>query len=172
MAHAAAGSDEPSHARWGAPPYPGSDESSYSAEVGCHEPLVASSRSRAVRPDADDDPVAAGARALRRLACRRRVVGRGIARRRSCRVRVAAPWDADARPLDEHPGAAAARDPDALWKTARSAAGSVAAGRRTGAAAIECRGVEQAPCILAGGRRTASGVAAVGLNRRGVDARP
>src|SRR5688500_9003077 len=101
-----------------ATPYLGSDESSNYAEVGYHEPRVASSRSRAVRPRADDDPFAASARALRRLAFSSRVVGRGTARRRSRRVRVAAPWGADARAFDEHLGAAAARDPDSLRKTA------------------------------------------------------
>ena len=69
---------------------------------------------------------------------------------------------------DEHLGAAAAGDPDSVRKTARPAGGSLAAGGRTRAAAIERRGAEQGPCILAGGRWAASGAKALGVPRRGV----
>ena len=57
-------------------------------------------------------------RALRRLAFSSRIVGRGIARRRSRRVRVAACRGPDAHPFDQRGGAATARDPDDFRATA------------------------------------------------------
>src|SRR3954470_606260 len=104
--------------------------SSHLRKVALDAPRAAPDRSHPDGAGADDDPVAARARALRRLATRGRAVRLRTAPWRSCRVRDSACGSTDARARDERLGTAAARHSDAVRPTTRPAARSLASGGR------------------------------------------